>query len=316
MDKVTFQHSGTILCATDFSPSSVAATGRAARIAQTSGARLELMHVIPFGAAPVYRMSGWQNDRQDVMSEAAAKLESAAAEVRAKFGCPVHAHLAFGIPHVRIRAHADATGARLLVVGSRGQRSVRDLFIGSTAYELRRTLRVPLLVARNRSQRPYARVLVAVDFSVASAFAARTAARLFPDATLHFIHVCSPLFASRLAMADGGRDFGLAHRNQALLTAGRELDSFIRDNGLEQRRGSSLVKHGYPPTCISNAAAESGTSLVAFGTRSRSRLATLMASVGKEFLSDSGPDALLVKPSRDLTRDRWRDVGQAELALT
>jgi len=257
--------------------------------------------VIPLRATPVYRISRWQKDRHDVAAEAMAKLQGMVEKVQATFRVPVAAHLALGVPHARIAARADATGARLVVVGSQGQRSVRDMFIGSTAYELRRMLRVPLLIARNRSTRMYERVLVAIDFSGASAAAAHAAANLFPDAALHFLHVCSPLFESRLAMADSNVDASRIYRNQALLVAGRELDCFIRKNGLQRRRASSLVKHGYPPACIKQAAAELGASVVAFGTKSKSRLATLIASVGAEFLGGSGQDVLLAKAPQS----RW-----------
>ena len=300
MDNIEYRDARTILCATDFCAAAVAATGRAAQIAQASHGKLELMHVIPLHRTPVYRNSGWQNDRDEFAAEAMARLRAMTQETQAKFGVPVAAHLAFGVPHAKIAARAEATGARLVVVGSRGRRSLRGMFVGSTAYEPRRLLRAPLLIARNRSTRSYERALLAIDLSSASAAAAHAAADLFPDAALHFLYACSPLFESRLAMADASGEASHAYRNEALLIAGRDLDGFIRNNGLHRRRASSLVQRGYPPACIRQAAAELGASVVAFGTKRKSRLATLIASVGAEFLRGSCQDVLFVKAPQSL----------------
>jgi nucleotide-binding universal stress UspA family protein len=306
-----------ILCATDFSASATAALQRAAALAHDCRGTVELMHVIPRGATPVYRIAGWQADRHAVVAEAMARLEAAAREARAKLRVPVTPYLSLGVAHAQIAARADTTRARLVVVGSHGRRAMRDLLVGSTVHELRRMLRVPLLVARNRSVRGYGHALVAVDFSPASAAAAQATARLLPDAALHFLHVCNPPFVSRLAMADGREDASPAYRNQALLVAAHELDAFIRRNGLQPRRASSLVKHGYPPAVIRQTAGELRASLVALGTEEKSWLSTLAASVGREFLRDAGPDVLLAKAPAPLRDPRLRgDDSRRESVVT
>jgi nucleotide-binding universal stress UspA family protein len=288
-----------ILCATDFSTRALAATTRAGRLAQVPGGELELMHVIPLRNAPVYRICGWEANRREVAAEAMARLRAMAAEAQARFDVPVTVHVALGVAHAQIAARAESTRADLVVVGPHGDRAVRDVFVGSTAQHLRRPLQVPLLIARKRSTRKYERVLVAVDFSPASASAAHAAATLFPEAALHFLHVCNPLFEARLAMADAGGDAVRLYRNQALLNAGRELDSFIRGNGLQRRRASSLVRHGHAPACIREAASELAASVVAFGAKGKSRLeSTILGSVSADFLSGTQHDALLVKATR------------------
>jgi nucleotide-binding universal stress UspA family protein len=308
MDKTRSHDFGTILAATDFSASAATAMERAARLVQASGARLEIMHVIPPRATPVYRIAGWQSERQEVVVEAIAKLKAMAGELHARFGIPVASHVALGIPYLEIASRAGATGARLVVVGSRAKRSVTDMFVGSTARELRRALPVPLLIARNRSTRSLERAVVATDLSPASAAAAHAAADLFPDAALDVLHVRNPLFESRLAMADGGMDAVSLYRNQELLVAEGDLDSFIGDSGLPRHRVSSLVQHGDPPARIRQAAAELGATVVAFGTEDKSRLATLMAGVGAEFLHDSAHDVLFAKAPSSELRHGWRDL--------
>ena len=293
-----------ILCATDFSAPATAALRRAAALAHAKGGGVELMHVIRPGATPVYRIAGWQADRHAVVGEAMARLEAVAAAAQAKFGVPVAPHLSLGVPQAQIVARARATGARLVVAGFPGRRPMRDLVVGSTVHELRRMLRVPLLVARNRSTRGYERALVAVDFSPASAAAAHAVESLMPDAALHLLHVCNPPFASRVAMADGREDASPAYRNHALLAAGHDLDIFIRSTGLQIRR--AVVRHGHLPAVIRQTAREVGASLVAFGTEDKWWLATLASSVGREFLRDAGPDVLFVKAPAAVRHHRLR----------
>jgi nucleotide-binding universal stress UspA family protein len=308
-----------ILCATDFSPSAAAAATRAARLAHACGGDLELLHVIPLRDAPAYRFFGWEASRRSVAVEAMDKLQTLAAQTRAAFDIPVVVHLALGIAHAQIAARAHATAARLVVVGPHGKHAMRDLSIGSTPHELRRISSVPVLIARNRSTRRYERALVAVDFSAASAQAAHAAASLFPDAALHFLHVCTPLFDTRVALADGSPDAMRAYRNRALLHAGRELDNFIRRNGLQRRRAYSLVKYGYPPACIKDTASELAASVVAFGTKGRSHLeASLLGSVGAQFMGGGGQDVLLAKATQGRSRPFARlrqDDAHAETAI-
>jgi nucleotide-binding universal stress UspA family protein len=160
-------------------------------------------------------------------------------------------------------------------------------------------LRPPLLIARSRSARRHERTLIAVDFTAASAEAAHAAASLFPDAALHFLHVHNALFEGRLSLAGVSAEAIRTYRNQALLEASRELDQFIRSNGLQSRRASSVVKLGYVPACVRETAAELRASVVAFGPRGKSRLeANVIGSVSEEFLTGTGHDVLLAKAMR------------------
>lgn len=152
------------------------------------------------------------------------------------------------------------------------------------------------------------RILCATDLSAASAHAAHAATQLFPAAELHFLHVCNTPFATRVALADGREDAVRVYRNQALLQAGRELDRFIRGIGLQRRRASSVVRWGYPPACIAEAANERKSSVVAFGATDRSHVdATLLGSVTASFTGGSGHDVLLVKAMRSRPGEHVRD---------
>jgi nucleotide-binding universal stress UspA family protein len=305
-----------ILVGTDFSMPALAAVWRAGRLAHASGGELEIVHVISPAELPAYRMPGRSANRRRVLAEAMSALRAMASEAQARFHVPVGTHLSIGTPHAEIAARADSIGAGVVVVGAHGERPLRDVFIGSTAQRLRSILHAPLLIARSRSTRRYERALVAVDFSPASAQAAHAAARLFPDAALHFLHVSDALFDGRLSLAGVGVDAIQAYRNEALMEASRALDRFIRSNGLQARRASASVKQGYVPACIRETAVALGASVVALGASGKSRLeASILGSVSEAFSSGTGHDVLLAaeprEPGRwrpDRTRDRETDA--------
>jgi len=297
-----------ILVGTDFSTAANAAASRAARLAHAGGDKLELVHVVSPRDLPVYRGPGWEANRRQVLAEARGRLRAIASSTEGKFHIPVTAHLAVGRAHAELAARADATGARLVVVGPHGERALRDVFIGSTAQRLQRLLRVPLLIARSRSARDYGRILVAIDLTASSATAAHAAASLFPDAALHFLYVIPGLPEGRLSLGGASADAMRAYRKHALVEAGRELDDFIGRNDLESRRASSVIKQGYVPGCIKDTAMELGASLVAFGAKGKWRLeANVLGSVSEPFLSGGGPDILLAKAIRTRSSGRSPD---------
>jgi len=297
-----------MLVATDFTRASDLALRRAAALAQACDGELELIHVVPRRNAPVYRVSGWQAARRDMEAEAMRKLKTLASRAKAKFRIPVRPRIAFGTPHAEIATHAMAIGARLVIVGAHDDHPLRDMLVGSTAQRLQRALRIPLLIARNRSTRAYRRVLVAIDFSPASAYAAQAAADLFPGAEMHFVHVCGAKFEPRVSTAGSEKGELTASRKQVLLQVENELEEFIRSNGLQGRRTSALLKQGDPAAGIEQAATEVRASIVAFGAKGKSRIeAGILGSVSGEFMHRANHDVLLVK--------QWRARRNARLGL-
>ena len=298
-DAITFEPGTRILVGIDFSPAAMNAVWRAGHLARARGAELELVHVIPPGDVPVYRGPGWEANRRRVVARAAGRLRSIASEAEGRLDVPVAVHVAIGTAHAEIAARADTTSAALVVVGPHGERPVRDMFLGETAQRLRRMLRAPLLIARNRSAPRQEHALIAVDFDAGSLEAASTAAILFPDAPLHFVHVRNPLFEGRLSFAGVDMQAMRTYRNETLLEASRELDDFIRRTGLHARRASAAVKRGHIAACIREAAAEADASVVALGAKGKSRFeANLVGSVSGDFMSGTGHDVLLVKAPR------------------
>lgn len=287
-----------ILAATDFSRPAAAAVRRAAMLAREAGARLELAHVLP---SESIISKSWEAVRgaldlepARLQDDASERLRRAASQIEAEHALPVETHLAEGRAHTEIVARAGATEADLVVVGAHGEHFVLDLFTGTTAQRVQRFSAVPVLMVRLAPFDGYENVLLATDFSSASAVAARTALRFFPSAKFHVVHAFEAPFESRLSLYGEHLD---DYRRQWGEQARRELGGFIREAGLEGRTASVELRHGYAPTRIKERAAELDADLVVLGTYGKSWLALgLLGSVSEHVAAESWSDVLLVRP--------------------
>jgi nucleotide-binding universal stress UspA family protein len=288
-----------ILAATDFSRPAAVAIRRAAALAHAAGARLELMHVLPSEPMPTTwtaLRAALGVDPALAKDDAIGRLRRSAARLDADFGLPVEIHLAIGRAHTEIASRAAALDADLVVVGAHGEHFVLDLFVGTTAQRVQRISPVPVLVVRQAPFYRYERVLIATDFSPAAAAAARAARRLFPDAMLHVLHVYQAPFEGRLGFAGLSEAAIDEYRGRAGEQARQELDTFVRQAGLEKHTNSVKVQHGHPPARIKERAAELDADVIVLGTQGKSWLEIgFLGSVSEHVSAESPCDVLLVR---------------------
>ncbi|ELZ09588.1 UspA domain-containing protein [Natrinema thermotolerans DSM 11552] len=208
-------------------------------------------------------------------------------------GFDVETHVVRGTPHRRINGIAEAVGASLTVVGSRGKSPLENRVIGSTARNLARTTVVPLLVNRieREADEPdvvrehlFRRVLYATDFSenAERAFEAFSYLRhATQEATL--VHVETP------------KDPGLPEDDdpEARLT---ELATRLEDWGIETR---TVVRRGDPADEILAAEAEYEPTTTLVGSRGHSRLRRLLlGSVSEDIVARADGNVMLIPPNR------------------
>ncbi|QCC60164.1 universal stress protein [Natrinema thermotolerans] len=208
-------------------------------------------------------------------------------------GFDVETHVVRGTPHRRINGIAEAVGASLTVVGSRGKSPLENRVIGSTARNLARTTVVPLLVNRieREADEPdvvrehlFRRVLYATDFSenAERAFEAFSYLRhATQEATL--VHVETP------------KDPGLPEDDdpEARLA---ELATRLEDWGIETR---TVVRRGDPADEILAAEAEYEPTTTLVGSRGHSRLRRLLlGSVSEDIVARADGNVMLIPPNR------------------
>lgn len=266
-----------VLVAADLSGASATPVARAAELARAAGARLEILYVATTRA-------------QDGTK---ARLQTVAAGIRSRYGILVDVHLAAGRPHVAIASRAAEAGTDLVVLGAHRQRLVRDMFVPPTAERTRHEYLAPTLIVNGQSRERYERILLPTDFSPASAEAARRAHALFPAASMHYLHVFSCLFESRVALAGVGADGIVRYRNALMLDALQELERFV-EREHPASRASLMVRHGHRAACIRAAAAQVGASLIVLGTGKSRIAAALLGSVTGELVERAPTDLLVV----------------------
>ncbi len=143
-----------ILCAVDFSPDSRAALLWACRQAELTDSALVVLHVIhdPASSPGFYRQmeEDWIRPMAEVAEDMMAEFLSgvrAANPGRDKLES-AEARLVSGLPAGRIVETADAIGASLVVVGSRGRTGLPHILLGSVAERVVQTSSVPVVVVK------------------------------------------------------------------------------------------------------------------------------------------------------------------------
>jgi nucleotide-binding universal stress UspA family protein len=210
-----------ILAATDFTPRSARVAGRAAALAQALGARLVLVHVLPDRpTGPVQAATGRRmRPLLARLGLAGRAMTPDAAEGRLTalartLPVPAEIRVVTGPPGPALAQAAQAAGAALLVLGLHRERRVLDVLRLTTMERIVLASPVPVLIAHQPADRPYARVLALTDFSPGSAAALTMAARIAPGADFHAIHALQVPLVATVAVGDAAED---AARTQAEL---------------------------------------------------------------------------------------------------
>jgi nucleotide-binding universal stress UspA family protein len=276
------------VCATDLSAASEAAIENETCLTCLGRIGVEEMHLVTVIPSNVHSgMPGinFEKRRKRALSRYESVIEAA--------GFGVDTHVVRGTAHRRINGVAEAVGAGLTVVGSRGESPLENRVIGSTARNLARTSVVPLLVNRieRESEDPevlrqhlFRRMLYATDFSenAEHAFEAFSYLRGATREAM-LVHVRTPKDPDP---ADGESAGELA-----------ELATRLEEWGIETRTD---VRRGDPAEEIlaAEAAYEPATTLL--GSRGHSRLRRLLlGSVSEDVVANARGNVFLVPPERN-----------------
>ncbi|HEY7566116.1 MAG TPA: universal stress protein, partial [Gemmatimonadaceae bacterium] len=146
-----------LLCAIDFSESSMAAMEFAVSLAEESDARLTLLHVLewPWEEPPSPRLEDLPPEQGAALAEyrryrekmALMRLEALAPDSMRASHRPV-ARLSNGKPYVQILDVANEEGSDLIVVGVHGRNPFDMMVFGSTTNQVVRRAACPVLTLR------------------------------------------------------------------------------------------------------------------------------------------------------------------------
>lgn len=288
---------GHVMVATDLSDHSRHALERACRLASDRGESCTAVLVVKTGAVEALRRLVGEDAATTeayLLQDSQEKLECVVADV---FGSTkVDTRVVVGNVTATLLAQAAEVGAGLIVLGARGSGLLRRLVLGSTAERMLRNTSLPVLVVRQPPTESYRRVLVAVDFSSASAEALRLAMVLAPDAEFVLVHAYEVPFESKLRFAGVDESTIDQYRQRAEREATQDLDALVSTAGLDPARVRFVVVQGDPARILVEQ--QQGCDLLAVGQRGMGALEELLlGSVTKHVLDETDIDVLVAIPT-------------------
>jgi nucleotide-binding universal stress UspA family protein len=282
---------GSILVATDFSDSALAAMRAAAAIVRSSPSRLEVLHVHRSLRAPEPDAAIAESD---VVGEAPSESELARlhadelGDLSLELRTVVHASPAEAIID-------EARRFDLCVVGSHGRTGLTRLLLGSVSERVVRHATCDVLVARGEPAPPWRNLVAAVDFSDDSVAAAVAAGELATrlGAVLTLVHVVDP--ASPIARRDAPGVLSLSEmRHRA---EGKLADMISRHLPASGAKAEVLGEASASDRLVSYTA-HHRVDLLVVGTHGHTALARLLIGSVSERLVRLAPCSTLVVRSR------------------
>ncbi len=281
-----------ILAGTDFSIPARAAVARAAQLARALGVPLELLHVVDESStATSTRRTPLPTGLRTTLFDATtgdrsggfAKIgivDQQLSELEEETG-PARVLRRYGKPYGQFIRAVRTSRARLAVVGVHQPKSAIERFLlGTTAERVLRSANRPVLVVRRRSVRPYANVLVPVDFSKVTPHQFGALREFVPGAKVTVLHVLP---------AETVRNVAAESRQRA------DVLRLAAKAGLRKGAVAFAVETGDPREAILRSEREIRPDLLVLGTRGRSGLSRLLlGSVAEHVIRGTSTDVLAV----------------------
>jgi nucleotide-binding universal stress UspA family protein len=138
-----------VLCAIDFSPSSMQALVYACAIAQEAGGQLAVLHTVEFMPNDPGPDASWATQTmaeyfEQARTQSEAEL-SAAVPSEVREYCEVETVMTTGTPYREILREAEQRQSDLIVLGVHGRNPLDVMLFGSTVYQVLRRAKCPVL---------------------------------------------------------------------------------------------------------------------------------------------------------------------------
>ena len=258
-----------ILVAHDLSPDADLALSRAAQLAQQTGARLSVLHVLA--------------GKPDATEQQSAQVYLQTALERHGLA-QLQPWIRRGRAAEEILTQAAGLEIDLLVMGRHHRQSPQG-FAGTTLEQVLQNCPAPLLLAVTPAM-PYSRALAALDYSSCASRALQAAWKLMPagsDLTALSIYESSEVCPPEAA------ELTLQHELFDQLVA--DLRRHLADTGAQFH---SNLRYGERNNCLDSAIATVQPQLLALGSHSRGAMSeALLGSLTREYLDQPPCDVLI-----------------------
>lgn len=280
-----------VLLASDLSPRTDRALDRAVQLARDWGAELHIVHAVaPREDFPAHSRlwdAPWR-PLEDPRGDAERRLRDDLGGLADSL--PLKLHVETGLAGETILRVARSEGAGIILTGVARYDSLQRVVLGDTVDHLVRKSDIPVLVVRGRTHGAYGRVIVATDFSPASAEALDAAVKLFPGSQTSLLHGYHIPF-SGILIDDGiraeFRELGEKAAQNFLASAGLPADF------------PHIVEQGAPEELLSRHLEENEPALVVVGSHGATALShILLGSTARKIIDAVRSDVLVVPYSR------------------
>jgi len=270
---------GPIVAATDFSARADRAIDRAIMLGKQLGQKVILAHAIDHKQAEMFDKTSLDRQMREVLPE----------------GLSGAGQVAFTYPEGSapgaLAQAASSHDAGLVVMGPARHNSLIDYLLGTAVDYTLRHCDQPVLVVKNRPHRPYAKIVLATDYSKPAAKALEWAMAEFPEAEFHLVHGCHMPF-QELDQADYSRE-------DVLGACQAGMARFVDDLAITDTARAKLATHieiSDPFQTVRRVAQRVGADLLVIGSHGESgfRHATI-GSVANALLSSAAIDTLMVQ---------------------
>jgi len=288
-----------VLAATDLSEPAMHAVERGFQIAAQNQAQYNVIHALELDTLDALRE--WMGEdvsslKEKLENDARSSLQQLVTDAGKRYGVKAETAVISG-PHLAmISSYVEQSHAELLVIGERGQDFLRHHLLGSTASRLiRKSVKHPVLVVKQPPHEPYKRILIPIDFSMASIAAVKFCRRLAPDAEIILLHAFEVPFEGKIAYAGVDEDivkqYRIATRDRALANIRAVADSA----GLDIGSYTPLIVHGDPSQTVIDQEQKFDADLIIMGKHGKNFTEELLlGSVTKHILAESQCDVLVV----------------------
>jgi nucleotide-binding universal stress UspA family protein len=297
-----------ILVGIDFSPQSEAALAQAMWLAERTGAKVAVAHVLSDVRKAMMDMptdARWQLVAGDVdaferslRSKSDAKLDALIASYRQR-GLNISRMTLLGVPSVEMIHAVLKWKYDLVVTGTKGLGAVKRIFIGSTAENLVRKCPAPVWIVKESA--PLNTVLAPVDFSPVSAKSLRLAGALahLAAAKLVVLHAINNPLADELEALQMEKEEAAVDEQLAASRAGGEarLRELVAEHVDASVASETIVVSDEAPAAIAVAATQTAANLIVMGSVSRSGLpGYLLGNTAEKVLRTTDCSMLTIKP--------------------
>ena len=206
----------------------------------------------------------------------------------------VHTVQLVSTPEIGILSEADKCDADLIVMGRRGSHSLSEQLLGSASTYVLAHAKCPVLLAHNKKEGPYRRILVPADGSEESLKAVRYAVEFAKadGASVTVFHVANmrDLIAEETALDQKKR--GLEDLTDRLRQSADRVFALCKAAIADHKGGVDIhfvANIGRPGPTILKKAEKDGSDLLIMGSRGRSGLTSiLLGSVSRYITTHSG----------------------------